>query len=111
MSTTVTYVGTQYRIPAYQDTGYAQGAGNLSSYLIALATGSLTLAGGTFTLTAEVDFGVTYGLKAAYYKSRGDITCLTANKGLVVTTPDGLNTVRISVSNGPDFSVTTEPIS
>lgn len=70
MSTTVSYVGTQYNIPAYQDTGYAQGSGNLSAYLIALATGSLTLSGGTFTLTADADFGATYGLKSAYYKSR-----------------------------------------
>ncbi len=110
MSTNVTYVSNVYRVPAYQDTGYAQGTGNLSSYLIALATGSLTLSGGTFTLTAEADFGVTYGLKAAYYKSRGDITCLTGGTGLVVTTPDGLNTVRISVGNSPDFSVTTEAL-
>lgn len=70
MSTAVTYVGTQYNVPAYQDTGYAQGTGNLSSYLIALATGSLTLSGGTFTLTADVDFGSSFGLKATYYKSR-----------------------------------------
>lgn len=70
MSTAVTYVGTQYNVPAYQDTGYAQGSGNLSSYLIALATGSLTLSGGTFTLTADADFGANFGLKSIYYKSR-----------------------------------------
>lgn len=71
MSTAVTYVGTQYNVPAYQDTGYAQGTGNLSSYLIALATGSLTLSGGTFTLTADANFGGSFGLVALYYKSRG----------------------------------------
>lgn len=70
MSTPVTYVGNSYNIPAYQDTGYAQGTGNLSSYLIALATGSLTLAGGTFTLTADANFGATYGLVSAYFTSR-----------------------------------------
>lgn len=70
MSTAVTYNGTSYNVPAYQDTGYAQGAGNLPSYLIALATGSLTLAGGTFTLTADADFGANFGLKSIYYKSR-----------------------------------------
>lgn len=70
MSTPVTYVANQYNVPAYQDTGYAQGAGNLSSYLIALATGSLTLSGGTFTLTADADFGASFGLKSIYYKSR-----------------------------------------
>ncbi len=77
MSTNVTYVGTVYRVPAYQDTGYAQGSGNLSSYLIALATGSLTLSGGTFTLTADVDFGANFGLKSIYYKSRSANPALT----------------------------------
>lgn len=70
MSTAVTYVGNQYNVPAYQDTGYAQGTGNLSSYLIALATGSLTLSGGSFPLTADADFGGSFGLKAIYFKSR-----------------------------------------
>lgn len=70
MSTPVTFVGNVYNIPAYQDTGYAQGTGNLSSYLISLATGSLTLSGGTFTLTADADFGANFGLKSIYYKSR-----------------------------------------
>lgn len=70
MSTPVVYVAQSYNIPAYQDTGYAQGAGNLSSYLIALATGSLTLSGGNFTLTADVNFGAGFGLVSTYYKSR-----------------------------------------
>jgi hypothetical protein len=70
MSTPVTYVGNQYNVPAYQDTGYAQGPGNLSSYLIALATGSLTISGGSFPLTADADFGGSFGLKSIYYKSR-----------------------------------------
>lgn len=70
MSTPVTYVGTVYSVPAYQDTGYAQGAGNLSSYLIALATGSLTLSGGTFPLTADANFGGNFGLVSIYFKSR-----------------------------------------
>jgi len=70
MSTPVTFVGSTYNVPAYQDTGYAQGTGNLSSYLIALATGGLTLSGGSFPLTADVDFGANFGLKAIYYQSR-----------------------------------------
>lgn len=70
ISTLVTVNGTQYRVPAYQDTGYAQGTGNLSSYLIAIATAFLSSSGGTFTLTADVDFGANFGLKSIYYKSR-----------------------------------------
>jgi len=69
MATTVTYVGNQYSVPAYNDTGYAQGSGNLSSYLVALATGSLTLSGGSFPLTADANFGSNFGLVALYLKS------------------------------------------
>src|SRR5579864_1379588 len=39
MATPVTFNGVVYSIPAFGDTGYAQGSGNLSSYLIALAGG------------------------------------------------------------------------
>lgn len=70
MSTLVTYAGNQYRVPAYQDTGYAQGNGNLSSYLIALATGSLTVSGGSFPLTADANFGASFGLVSIYFTSR-----------------------------------------
>lgn len=70
MATSVTLNGNSYSIPAYGDTGYAQGAGNVSSYLVALATGMLTLAGGTFTLTADINFGASFGLLAAYFTSR-----------------------------------------
>lgn len=70
MATSVTYVGNSYSVPAYNDTGYAQGAGNLSSYLVALATGSLTLSGGAFTLTADANFGASFGLIALYFKSQ-----------------------------------------
>lgn len=69
MATPITYVGNAYSVPAYGDTGYAQGAGNLSSYLVALATGSLTLSGGAFTLTADANFGTSFGLVALYLKS------------------------------------------
>lgn len=77
MSTPVTYVGNTYNIPAYQDTGYAQGTGNLSSYLIALATGGLTLSGGAFPLLSDADFGASAGLKSIYYKSRSSIISST----------------------------------
>lgn len=83
MATVVTYNGNQYSVPAYQDTGYAQGSGNLSSYLIALATGSLTLAGGAFALTADANFGANFGLVSIYFKSRS-------------TNPAGAGVVRLA---------------
>ena len=33
MSTPIVFNSVAYSVPAYNDTGYAQGAGNLSSYL------------------------------------------------------------------------------
>jgi len=67
MATNVNLNAVTYAIPA---TGENSWGDAVSSYLIALATGVLTKAGGSFTLTAETDFGATYGLKSTYYKSR-----------------------------------------
>lgn len=39
-----------------------------------MSTGVLQKAGGSFTLTADADFGATYGLKSTYYKSRGTVS-------------------------------------
>lgn len=152
MATAVTYVGNSYSIPAYGDTGYAQGAGNLSLYLVALATGSLTLSGGSFPLTADANFDGSFGLVALYLKSvtatiattgflrmaradviawrnaansgnlplgvdasnnltfngnvisgsGGDIGPLPAGTGIVLTSPDGTKTLRISLDNNAE---------
>ena len=67
MATIVSTGGASYSVPAYGDGNWAQGQGNLSSYLIALASTKLDIAGGTFTLTAPVNFGATYGLIAASF--------------------------------------------
>jgi len=69
MSTPVVFNAVSYSIPQYNDTGYAQGAGNLSSYLVAISTGTLQQSGGAFTLTADVNFGANFGLLAKYYTS------------------------------------------
>jgi hypothetical protein len=80
MATTVSTGGGNYSIPAYGDSGWAQGAGNLSSYLIALATNKLDISGGAFTLTADANFGATFGFVAAYLKSE---TALIATTGVL----------------------------
>jgi hypothetical protein len=67
VSTSVTLNGSTYSIPAVGEDGWGT---EVSNYLIALSTGVLQKAGGAFTLTAEVDFGATYGLKSTYFKSR-----------------------------------------
>ena len=62
MATLVSLNGTSYSIPAYGDSGWAQGAGNLSSYLISLASVTLQPIGGNFTLTAPLNFGSGFGV-------------------------------------------------
>lgn len=67
MATNVTFNGTIYSVPAEGDSNWGTG---LSNYFIAIASGALQKTGGTFTLTAETDFGGSFGLKALYVKSR-----------------------------------------
>ena len=80
MATPVTFNGSSYNVPAYGDSGWAQGAGNLSSYLIAIAGGTLQTTGGTFTLSANVNFGSTYGLLAPFFST---VTASPATAGVV----------------------------
>lgn len=54
MATSVVYNGVTYSVPSFTDVGYAQGAGNLSQYLVALAS-ALSTAGGT--LTGPINMG------------------------------------------------------
>lgn len=69
MATPVTFNGVAYSVPAFGDVGYAQGPGNLSSYLIALASGTLQASGGLFSLTAQANFGPNFGLTAVNFTS------------------------------------------
>ncbi len=80
MAVNVVLNGVSYSIPEPGDTAWGQ---DLTDYLVAQGSGLLQKAGGTFTLTSEVDFGTTYGLKSAYFKSRG-------------TTPSATGVVRLA---------------
>ncbi len=122
MATTVSFNGTSYSVPAYGDTGWAQGTGNLSSYLIAIAAGTLQTTGGTFTLSANVNFGATYGLLAAYFQTRAASPATTglvrlaladtinwgvANNALSVTSTDLYwnGSKILTVANAPNVVV------
>lgn len=80
MATPVVFNSVAYSVPSYNDTGYAQGAGNLSAYLVAIASGTLQPSGGTFTLTGDINFGSNFGLLAKYYTS---VTANPATAGAV----------------------------
>lgn len=67
MSQAVTLNGVGYTIPDVGENDWGQ---NVTDFLVAIPSGVLQKSGGTFTLTAEVDFGTGFGLKSLYYKSR-----------------------------------------
>lgn len=66
MSFPVVYNGVTYIIPEYGNTGWGP---DVTAYLNALASGSLTRAGGLFSLLADVNFGGTYGVIAGFFKT------------------------------------------
>jgi hypothetical protein len=67
MSVSVTVNGIAYTLPS---TGETDWGANVTSWMQALSAASLQKNGGTFALTADVDFGGSFGLKSLYYKSR-----------------------------------------
>lgn len=80
MSTPVVFNGINYSVPAFGDVGYAQGPGNLSSYLIAIASGTFQTVGGSFILTSQANFGPNFGLTALDFIS---VTALPATVGVL----------------------------
>jgi hypothetical protein len=68
MASNVVFNGATYSIP---DEGDSSWGTDLTNYFISIASNAFQKTGGTFTLTAEANFGGTYGLKTAYYKSQG----------------------------------------
>lgn len=59
--------GITYLYPQAGDVDWGPDA---TDWAVAVTSGMLQKSGGAFTLTADVDFGATYGLKSVYYKSR-----------------------------------------
>ena len=66
MATTLVVNGTSY---AYPNTGDQQWGSAATTWAIAVTNGMLQKAGGNFTLTADVNFGPTYGLLSTYFTS------------------------------------------
>jgi hypothetical protein len=67
MAISVTINGTNYSIPTKGEEGWAA---NVTALLLALSSGLLQKSGGSFPLTAEVDFGNSFGLATVYIKSK-----------------------------------------
>lgn len=91
MSTTVVLNGISYQVPATGEIGYGN---SLSSYLIAIGSGGvLTLAGGDFPLTANINFGPNFGVQSPFFESG---QALPATDGVLRLT----NTESIMWRNG-----------
>jgi hypothetical protein len=67
MSVSVTFNGTSYTIPTFREQGWAT---QVTSWIQAVSSGSLQTTGGAFTLTADLNFGASFGLLAAYFSGR-----------------------------------------
>jgi hypothetical protein len=67
LSLTLTINGQAFQYPEPGDSNWGTQA---TLWASAVTTGMLQKAGGSFTLTAEVDFGSGFGLKSLYYKTR-----------------------------------------
>jgi hypothetical protein len=85
MSTPVNFNGQPFSVPASGERKWGTQTSNL---LIALANNALSKAGGNFTLTADTNFGATYGLIVKYLKSASSnisttgVVRLANNEGL-----------------------------
>src|SRR5438132_14371029 len=81
---TVSLLNQSYSVPEQNETGYGPA---LTALLRALAASFPQLSGGTYSLTAELDWGASYGTKSVWFKSR------TAN-------PASTGAVRLAAADG-----------
>lgn len=86
MSQSQVFNGVTYSIPVQGDLRWAP---PLTRYLAALGTYAISPAGGTYTLTADLNFGNNFGVLARYFSS-GDANSATAGHLRLANT----NTIR-----------------
>jgi hypothetical protein len=67
MSQQTSFNGQIYTIPDTSDEGWGE---NVTNYLLAIPQGALQKIGGNFTLTANVNFGPSFGLLVKFLSSR-----------------------------------------
>ncbi len=77
MADLVVLNGITYIIPIPAEENWGQ---NVTDYLVAIPTAVLQATGGAFTLTADANFGASFGLVSTYFKSR---TASIATAGVI----------------------------
>jgi len=85
--------GVTFQYPVDFDTNWGV---NATGWAQAVTAGMLQKAGGSFPLTAEVDFGPTFGIKSPYYKSESAGIATTG-----VLRLSGTDVIAFSASNYP----------
>jgi hypothetical protein len=99
MSISLTLNGSSYIIPTPGELGWGS---NLDAFFVAIPAGCLQKTGGSFTLTAETNFGTGFGLKTAYLKSQSlniaSTGILRLANGDSISWRDNLNTLDIPLS-------------
>lgn len=66
-SVTVSVNGTNHTIPQTNEKGWGT---NVTAWIQAISQYTLQNNGGTFSLTADADFGSSFGIKSSYFKTR-----------------------------------------
>lgn len=114
MAIPLTINGVTFQYPQQFDRNWGPTLTNWSS---AVTSGMLQKAGGSFTLTAEVDFGATYGLKAPYFKSAaagiastGILRLANASSGVVWRNQLGSADLALTVNSSNQLTFNGTPI-
>jgi microcystin-dependent protein len=99
MSQNVILNGITYQIPTTGDENWGVPT---TAYLVAIAAGCLQKTGGLFQLTADVNFGTTYGVVSNYFTSRTANSAATGTVKLAntdsVSFRDSANTTDLALS-------------
>lgn len=71
MSTTKTFAGASFNFPLNREPRSSSWGTEVSNFLLSVADNAIPKTGGSYTLTAELNLGATYGVLAPYLKSAG----------------------------------------
>lgn len=114
MAIPLTINGVTFQYPQQFDLNWGPTLTNWSS---AVTTGMLQKAGGAFTLTSEVDFGGSFGLKAIYLKSKetniastGILRLANASTGLVWRNQANSGDLSLTVNASNQLTFNGSPI-
>jgi len=71
VSTTKTFANASYNLPLNREPKSSSWGTEVSNFLIAIADNAIPKTGGSYVLSAELNFGSTFGVLAPYVKSAG----------------------------------------